>query len=143
MVASRSQWIACSPMRSSGVGRPLNWVVRRHWRAIVAFDAKLVERVRGEIGNRLGLSEKPMFGCAAFFVNGNLGCGVRGKELLIRIDPSSSASASKEPGVRPFRVSGRLMKGWLLVDPTKVGSGKAFSKWVSRGMEYASSLPKK
>ena len=109
----------------------------------MAFDAKLVERVRGEIGNRPGLSEKPMFGCAAFFVNGNLGCGVRGKELLIRIDPSSSGAASKAPGVRPFQVSGRLMKGWVLVDPAKIGGARAFSKWISRGVDYASSLPKK
>jgi hypothetical protein len=25
-----SQWIACSPVRNGGSGRPLNWVVRRH-----------------------------------------------------------------------------------------------------------------
>jgi TfoX N-terminal domain len=109
----------------------------------VAFDPKLVERVRREIGERRGLSERQMFGCAAFFLNGNLSCGVRDNEIIVRVHPSSSTAAVKEPGARPFDLSGRPMKGWVLVDPTRIEGPKAFSKWISRGVEYASSLPKK
>ena len=44
--------------------------------------------------------------------------------------------------MRPFKAAGRTMKGWVLVDPEKIG-GEAFSTWVARGIDYASSLPKK
>jgi hypothetical protein len=109
----------------------------------MASDPKLVERVRSELHGRKGLTEKPMFGCAAFFVNGNLACAVRGKELLVRLDPAAAAAAAKEPGARPFEVSGRSMKSWVLVDPAKAGGGNAFAKWVARGAAKASSLPRK
>ena len=107
----------------------------------MAFDPELTERVRAEIGKRSGLTERPMFGCAGFFIHGNLGCGVRGRELLVRVGPS--LPAAKEAGVRPFRPAGRTMKGWVLVDPAKIGGNKAFSTWVARGIDYASSLPRK
>jgi TfoX/Sxy family transcriptional regulator of competence genes len=107
----------------------------------VAFDAKLTERVRLEIGKRSGLTERRMFGSLGFFIHGNLGCCVRGAELLVRVNPSSAAV--KEAGARPFKSAGRTMKGWVLVDPSEIGGDKAFSTWVARGIEYASSLPKK
>ena len=105
----------------------------------MAFDPKLLERVRGEIGKRSGLTERPVFGSAGFFVHGNLGCAVRGNELLIRLGRGSGAS--KEPGARPFRRGS--MSGWVLVDPSKIEGHDALSRWVSRGLDYASSLPKK
>jgi hypothetical protein len=109
----------------------------------MGFDPKLVERVRREIGERPGLSEKPMFGCMAFFLNGNLACGVSQRELIVRVPAPSSTSAVKERGARPFDLSGRVMKGWVLVDPARIGGPRAFSNWISRGLEYASMLPRR
>src|SRR5207248_3298182 len=38
-----SQWIACSPVRNGGCGRPLNWVVSRHAMDTRTFAATLLK----------------------------------------------------------------------------------------------------
>lgn len=48
-------------------------------------DLGLEELVRQELGERPGLSEKPMFGGLAFLLNGNLVCGARDDGMLVRL----------------------------------------------------------
>ncbi|HEX9275854.1 MAG TPA: TfoX/Sxy family protein [Casimicrobiaceae bacterium] len=109
----------------------------------MAFDEHLAERVRRIIGKPDDLSEKKMFGGLAFLLHGNMSCGVHGNELIVRIDPQTTDAALAEPGARIFDISGRPMKGWLLVGPSGVDDDAALAKWVRRGMDYAASLPKK
>jgi TfoX/Sxy family transcriptional regulator of competence genes len=59
----------------------------------MAFDEELAERVRRQVGKRIGLSEKKMFGGLAFLLHGNMSCGVHGNELIVRIDPETTESA--------------------------------------------------
>jgi hypothetical protein len=45
-----------------------------------------------------------------------------------------------EPGARPFGLTGRPVKGWLLVDPDGHAEDEDLRRWVERGLAYASSL---
>jgi TfoX/Sxy family transcriptional regulator of competence genes len=81
----------------------------------MAFDESLATRVRKKIGQRPDLVEKKMFGGVAFLINGNMSVGVHRDELIVRIDPDETESALKQPGTRVFDITGRPMKGWLLV----------------------------
>ncbi len=109
----------------------------------MAFDVSLAERVRKQLGRQSGLAEKKMFGGLAFLINGNMGVGVHGNELIVRVAAAATAAALQEPGVRPFDMSGRPMKGWLLVGDPALKEPAALAQWVRRGVEYASSLPAK
>ena len=109
----------------------------------MAFDEQLANRVRKQLGHEAALVEKKMFGGLAFLINGNMSVGVHGSELIVRIAPESSDAALKEPGARIFDITGRPMKGWLLVGGAGVNDPASLAKWVRRGVEYASSLPKK
>ncbi len=59
----------------------------------MAFDQKLAERVRKRLGKRRGVIEKQMFGGLAFVLNGNLCCGVHGRELIVRVAPAETDQA--------------------------------------------------
>src|SRR2546428_9065770 len=107
----------------------------------MAFDEKLADRVRRQVGKRGGLSEKKMFGGLAFLVHGNMSCGIHGSELIVRIDPETTESALSEPGTRIFDMTGRPMKGWLLVGAAGLKDVKAVAQWDGRGLDYAASLP--
>jgi TfoX/Sxy family transcriptional regulator of competence genes len=107
------------------------------------FDEQLASSVRKQIGRKSGLVEKKMFGGLAFLINGNMSVGVHGNELIVRIAPESTDAALKEPGTRIFDITGRPMKGWLLVGGPTLADPSSLSKWVRRGVEYATSLPKK
>jgi TfoX/Sxy family transcriptional regulator of competence genes len=109
----------------------------------VAYDEALAARVRSILTGRKGLAEKRMFGGLAFLVNGNMCCGVHGDELILRLAPEQAEEALREPHVRVFDMTGRPMKGWVLVSPGAVETESALSSWVGRGAEFAASLPPK
>jgi TfoX/Sxy family transcriptional regulator of competence genes len=109
----------------------------------VAFDEVLGERVRDLIGPRADISEKRMFGGLAFLVGGNLACGISGNDLMVRLAATDTENALAEPGVRIFDMTGRPMKGWLLVSGTVLTDDEQLGRWVDVGVGYAESLPVK
>ena len=110
----------------------------------MAYDEGLATRVRELIGDRPELSEKTMFGGLAFLLNGNMACGVRGEDLIVRLAPEATDKALSEPGARVFDLSGgRPMRGWLMVGPAGHAEDADLRRWVGRGVDYALSLPAK
>ena len=109
----------------------------------MAFDEALADRIRPLLAGASGIVEKKMFGGLAFLVHGNMSVGVHGSELIVRIDPRHSEEALKQPGVRICDVTGRPMKGWLLVSSLALRPPEVLAGWVARGVSYARSLPAK
>jgi TfoX/Sxy family transcriptional regulator of competence genes len=109
----------------------------------MAYDEGLAARVRELLGGEPGVAERKMFGGLAFLLNGNMACGVSGDDLMVRGDPASHADDLAAPGVRPFDLTGRPMKGWLLVAPAAHAEDGDLRRWVGRGLDYARSLPPK
>src|SRR5918911_3506551 len=81
----------------------------------MAFDEALAERIRDRVRDEAGVHEKRMFGGLAFLTDGNMTVGVHGDDLIVRLAPGDTNSALTEPGVRPFDITGRPMRGWILV----------------------------
>lgn len=109
----------------------------------MAFDEELAARIRGRLARQAGVSEKKMFGGLAFLLNGNMCCGVHKREMIVRLDPGRLAEALAQPHTRIFDLSGRPMKGWILVKPAGVADDKALSGWLRLAVSYAVSLPAK
>ena len=109
----------------------------------MAYDEKLADRVRKQLAKRKGVAEKKMFGGLAFLLNGNMSVGLHGDELIVRLDPEQTDAALAKPHTRIFDITGRAMKGWILVKPAGL-AGDALAEWVGIGVTYAGSLsPKK
>ena len=106
----------------------------------MAYDEGLATRVREAIGEQPGLTEKQMFGGLAFLLGGNMACGVRGDDLIVR---AAADAALEEPGARPFDLTGRPMKGWLQVGPDGHAEDDDLRRWVGRGVAHALSLSPK
>jgi hypothetical protein len=109
----------------------------------MAVDEALAERVRGQLGDVDGVVEKRMFGGLAFLVNGNMAVGVHGEDLIVRLPPEETDDAVGEPHVRIFDMTGRPMKGWVLVGPGATEGEEGLGAWVTRGLDFAESLPAK
>lgn len=108
----------------------------------MAYSEQLAETVRDVIGPRPGIVEKKMFGGIAILLNGNMACGISGESLMVRMAPEDTAAALEKPGVRIFDMTGRPMKGWLLVDVDSTDAA-AVEEWVDVGMDFAATLPSK
>ena len=109
----------------------------------MTFNEQLAARVRQKLKGQPGIVEKKMFGGVAFLVNGNMSVGIHKDELIVRLAPEQTEAALKEPGARIFDVTGKPMKGWLLVGGPGIEEPKSLSNWLRRGVSYAGSLPKK
>jgi TfoX N-terminal domain len=95
------------------------------------------------LGDQPGLVEKKIFGGLAFLLHGDMACGVRGEDLIVRVAAEAADAALGEPGTRPFDLTGRPMKGWLLVDADGHAEDDDLRRWVDRGLACANSLPPK
>jgi hypothetical protein len=109
----------------------------------MAYDEALAARVQEVLGDNPEISERKMFGGIAFVLKGNMAVGVSGDELMVRIDPEDQEQALNQPAVRPFDMTGRPMKGWILVGPDGIAEDADLDSWVSKGLDFAGSLPPK
>jgi TfoX/Sxy family transcriptional regulator of competence genes len=108
----------------------------------MAYNLKLAERIRTQLKD-VPVVEKNMFGGIGFLLNGNMACGVNKDNLIVRVDPEKHEALLKKPHAKPFDMTGRPMKGWLVVEAEGVKSEKQLSAWVKEGVEYALTLPAK
>lgn len=109
----------------------------------MAYDEELAERVRALIDGEPGVTEKRMFGGLAFLVGGNMSVTVSDDGLLVRGEPAEFEALRDAPGVDPFVMRDRQMKGWLRVATAAVADDAALEPWVERCLAYARGLPVK
>ena len=109
----------------------------------MAYDEDLAARVREQLAPERGLAEKAMFGGVAFLLDGNMAVGLSGDDLMVRVGPERSEEALAQPHTRLFDMTGRPMKGWILVAPAALDGDAALAGWVSQGVAFARSLPPK
>lgn len=109
----------------------------------MAYDEGLATRIRDLVGDEHRLTEKKMFGGLAMLLDGNMAIGVHGDGLIVRAEPGQHDALLAEPGARPFDLTGRPMKGWIVVDPEGCSEDVDLRRWVDRGISYARNLPPK
>jgi TfoX/Sxy family transcriptional regulator of competence genes len=84
-----------------------------------------------------------MFGGIAFMVGGNMAVGVSSDDLMVRVGKETYDEALTRPGVREFDMSGKPMRGWVLVSDAGYSTDADLTSWIDRGVSYAESLPPK
>jgi TfoX/Sxy family transcriptional regulator of competence genes len=109
----------------------------------MAYNETLADDIRMRIGNHPGITEREMFGGIAFMVHGNMAVGVTGEELMVRVGKDAHDEVVTRPGARIFDMSGRSMRGWVLVSLDAFATDSALDGWIQQGIGYAESLPAK
>jgi len=110
----------------------------------MTYDEDLADRLRAQLGDRPGLTEKKMFGGLAFLIGGNMAIAASGQGgILVRVDPEESDELVATTTAEPMEMRGREMAGWLRVDTANVADDAELAAWVERGTAYAASLPPK
>ena len=110
----------------------------------MAYDEDFARRIRVLLADENGVTEKAMFGGLAFLVRGNMAVGIsNGGELMVRVGPEATDDALARPHTRLFDMTGRPMKGWILVAPGGFKTKRQLGAWVARGAKFAGGLPPK
>jgi TfoX/Sxy family transcriptional regulator of competence genes len=111
--------------------------------SLMAFDETLAGRIRDAVAGQCGVEEKKMFGGAGFLLNGNMLVGVWKDSLIVRLGPEQGDEALLEPHVKEFDITGRAMKGWVLVAPEGVEDDNQLKEWIERAMRFVKTLQAK
>ena len=107
-------------------------------------DQDFANRIREELADVDGITEKAMFGGLAFLLHGNMAVGIMSTgDLMVRVGPDGTDAALAKPHTRLFEMRGRSMTGWVIVDAGAVRTKRRLGPWVRRGAAFAASLPAK
>ncbi len=90
----------------------------------------------------LGATRKKMFGGTCHLINGNMMCGVYKDYLILRLGKEQAEEALKQPHVKIFDITGKPMKGWVMVSEEGY-NGAALEQWLAKAQTFAESLPPK
>jgi hypothetical protein len=107
------------------------------------YSESLAFRIRDVLIGQRGFTEKKMFGGVGFMLYGNMCVGVWLTSLIVRLGAEQAAAALTEDHVVEFDPTGRLMKGWVVVEAEGIETDRQLRGWIERAVEFVETLPRK
>ncbi|MBL8816479.1 MAG: TfoX/Sxy family protein [Planctomyces sp.] len=107
----------------------------------MAFSESLAARIRDALARERNIEEKKMFGGICFLLNGNILVGVWRDSLIARVGKDACEAALQEEFVTEFDVTGKAMKGWVMVDPDGLDSDHQLIHWIEQAIQFVRTLP--
>ncbi|MHC1698012.1 MAG: TfoX/Sxy family protein [Geobacteraceae bacterium] len=109
----------------------------------MAYNLQVEQRIDEVISSWPDLEKKKMFGGVCYLTRGNICFGIWQDQLIIRTDPSTARNCLQLDHVRQFDVTGRPMKGWLMVAAAGWRSDTNLQEWLVMGLNFSLTLPAK
>jgi len=110
----------------------------------MAYDKEIEKEIEKVCAGVSGLTSKRMFGGVCYLSAGNMAFGIYKENLIVRLGSESEATDCIKSGqARAFDITGRAMKGWVMVPKSKLVKPDDYKRWLDRGLKFAQSLPKK
>jgi hypothetical protein len=107
------------------------------------YNTVLEDKIEDIVPQWDGLEKKKMFGGICYLVNGNMAFGVWKDSLIVRMAPALAAEKLKDARVREFDITGKPMKGWVMVEKGSWDKKDELAGWLDIGRSFALSLPEK
>ena len=113
------------------------------WKKKMTYDETLESRILSAIDGWKNVSAKKMFGGVCHLVHGNMFCGVYKNFLILRLGESAADEALSNSHTKVFDITGRPMKGWVMVAPDGFTTEEALTAWLKKALAFAQRLPAK
>jgi TfoX/Sxy family transcriptional regulator of competence genes len=105
-------------------------------------EGRVAAAVRTVLSEAGAIREVKMFGGIGFLLNGNMVSAVSKRGLLLRVGKDRYSAALTRPGVRPMEMRGRMIEGYVYVDPS-VMTKAAIETWLRDALAFVQTLPPK
>ena len=110
----------------------------------MSYDQELDNRVTDAITKlRVSVIQKKMFGGTCNLLNGNMMCGVYKDYVILRLGEEQGDMALSRPHTRPFDMTGRPMKGWVMLEMRGFEKDEELKEWLNKARNFAKALPAK
>jgi TfoX/Sxy family transcriptional regulator of competence genes len=111
---------------------------------LAMVDAEHLEnRILSVIDGWKNVSARRMFGGVCHLIQGNMFCGVYKAFLILRLGETAAVDALSQPHVQPFDITGRPMKGWVMVAPEGLETDALLTTWLEKARSFALTLAPK
>ena len=108
----------------------------------MAYSEFLADRVRQRLRNAGEVVEKKMMGGLIFMVNQKMCIGIdtdkktQQDRLMVRVGKLPYEELLGQKGSRQMDFTGRVMRGFLFVDPEGFDTEDDLDYWVERALEF-------
>jgi TfoX/Sxy family transcriptional regulator of competence genes len=109
----------------------------------MAYNESIEARINSILSGWKNTDSKNMFGGICHLMNGNMFCGVYKDFLILRLGEENAEKALRLPFVKPFDITGRPMKGWVMVKEDGIKEEEELKAWLNQAEEFVRSLPVK
>jgi TfoX/Sxy family transcriptional regulator of competence genes len=106
------------------------------------LDEDLAARLRALLAGAGPVREVRMFGGLCFMLNGHMLAGTSKRGLLVRVGKDQYPEALKRPDAKPMEMTGRLMEGYVFVDPPPRDE-RVLRDWIELAVTFVKTLPPK
>ena len=107
------------------------------------YNEELEKRIKKIVSKWKGTDDKKMFGGVCHLLNGNMFCGVQKDFLILRLGQERSEEALKLPHTRPFDITGKKIKGWVMLNADGYKSDNELKSWLTEAKKFVKTLPEK
>jgi hypothetical protein len=108
----------------------------------MAYSEFLVDRVRQRLVNVGLVVEKKMMGGLIFMINDKMCLGIdidkktNADRLMVRVGKLPYNELLKKSGSRPMDFTGKVMRGFLFIDPDGFDKDDDLDFWVNTALEF-------
>ena len=108
------------------------------------YDQEIEETITAIRGADKTVTSKRMFGGVCYLYRGNMAYGIYKDNLIVRLGSDDEAREHMARGdALLFDITGRAMKGWVMVPKSKLAGVPDYKTWLGKGLGFAKSLPPK
>ncbi len=103
----------------------------------MAYDEYQADRIRAVLrAKSVSFEERKMMGGICFMVDDKMCLGLIKNNLMARIDPDIYEEALTRKGCKPMDFSGKILKGFVYVEPEAVDMDEELDKWVQLCLDF-------
>ncbi|UCG77719.1 MAG: TfoX/Sxy family protein [Nitrospirota bacterium] len=107
----------------------------------MSYNEKIDERVSRIVEEWNKTEKRNMFGGICYLLKGNMLGGVYKDFLFLRLGEKGAEEALRADHVKPFDVTGRPMKGWVMVEPEGFAEDEVLNEWLLEAKGFVETLP--
>jgi TfoX/Sxy family transcriptional regulator of competence genes len=109
----------------------------------MAYNEAIGDRIKKIVSNWDHTEAKKMFGGICHLLHGNMFGGVYKDFLILRLGEENAPKALDMPFVKPFDITGRAMKGWVMVAQEGFITDDQLEAWLNQARDFVKTLPAK
>lgn len=108
----------------------------------MAYSEFIADRVRTRLAGQGALEEKKMMGGLIFMVNNKMCVGIdidkesKTDRLMVRVGKLPYEQLLKEKGSRVMDFTGRIMRGFLFIDPEGFDTDDDLDFWIEKALQF-------